>query len=105
MVDFDEGLCGCLSDITSCLIACLVPGGVCGIQAKAVNKATGEGMLVPFIFPCFTGCIGAAFNRGKIRDKYHLEGNYITDCLLEMLCPLCAVTQEYREVNRREGKS
>ncbi|CAG9313782.1 unnamed protein product [Blepharisma stoltei] len=105
MAEFDEGLCACLSDLPSCLFVCFIPGGFCCLQAKAVDKATGEGLLVPYIFPCLTFCIGAAFNRGKIRNKYRIEGNFVTDCLIEWLCSLCAVTQEYREVNRREGKS
>jgi Cys-rich protein (TIGR01571 family) len=73
------------------------------LQAKAVDIATQEGMVVPYILPCLLGCIGGAINRGKIREVYKIDGNFVTDCLLHFLCPLCAVTQEYREVNHRSS--
>ncbi|CAG9310860.1 unnamed protein product [Blepharisma stoltei] len=103
MAAFDEPLCGCLSEMCSCLIACFVPCGTCCLQAWSVNKAYQEGLLKPFILPCLLFCFGAAINRGQIRKKYHIEGSFITDCLIEWICAPCAVTQEYREVNRREG--
>lgn len=103
MAQFDEALCGCLSELCSCLVAWCVPGGYCFLQAKAVDIATQEGMVVPYILPCLLGCIGGAINRGKIREVYKIDGNFVTDCLLHFLCTLCAVTQEYREVNHRSS--
>jgi Cys-rich protein (TIGR01571 family) len=103
MADFEQPLFGCLSDLFSCLIVSFIPGGICFIQASAVNRATGEGMVIPFILPCLAACIGAAINRGKLRDHYKLNGSFVIDCLLHWFCSCCAVTQEYREVNTREG--
>mmetsp|Transcript_5333 Transcript_5333/g.9780 ORF Transcript_5333/g.9780 Transcript_5333/m.9780 type:complete len:105 (+) Transcript_5333:264-578(+) len=103
MADFEEPLCGCCTDLLSCLIAWCVPCGTCGISAYSVDKAAGDGMFIPFLLPCLIGCIGFAINRGKIREKYKLNGSFIIDCLLHWFCNLCAVTQEYREVRKREA--
>lgn len=102
MADFDEGFCGCFTDLKSCL-ASLIPGGLCLLQAVAADLALGGGKAFPFMFPCLTLCVGAAYNRGKIREKYRIQGNFAKDMLLEFVCPNCAITQEYREVHRREG--
>lgn len=104
MTDFEEPLFGCFSDLCSCAVVWCVPLGTCCIQAQAVSKATGEGMVMPFILPCLLGCIGGALNRGKIRDKYKYAGSFILDCLLHCLLTCCAVTQEYREVNRQTSE-
>ncbi|CAG9335840.1 unnamed protein product [Blepharisma stoltei] len=102
MADFDEPLCGCLQDMFSCLIVFCVPcGGIC-IQAYSVDKATSSGMVCPFLWSCCLGCIGSAVNRGQIRQKYHIEGSFIMDCLISCFCGCCAATQEYREVMNRE---
>jgi Cys-rich protein (TIGR01571 family) len=101
MTDFEEPLFGCFSDLFSCIVAWVVPCGSCYIQASAVSKATEEGMLVPFIMPCLLACVGGALNRGKIRDKYKYAGSFPLDCLLHWFCTCCAVTQEYREVDRQ----
>mmetsp|Transcript_1079 Transcript_1079/g.2635 ORF Transcript_1079/g.2635 Transcript_1079/m.2635 type:complete len:106 (+) Transcript_1079:4754-5071(+) len=101
MTDFEEPLFGCFSDLFSCLVTSCVPFGSCYIQASAVTKATEEGMLVPFLLPCCFACVGGALNRGKIRDKYKYAGSFILDCVLHWFLTCCAVTQEYREVNRQ----
>lgn len=103
MSSFDDPLCGCFSDICSCLVSCCLPLGVSCVQACAVDKSLDSGMCKSFIHPCILMCIGSAINRGKIRSKYMIEGSFVGDCLVSFFCSPCAVTQEYREVKRREG--
>ena len=109
MADFEEPLCGCLSDMCTCLIAWCVPGGICFLQASSVATATqssaggGEGMCMPFLCVCCLGCLGGAINRGKIRTQYNIQGSFGMDCILWWCLPLCAATQEYREVQKRSG--
>ena len=100
MADFNEELFGCFSDFVVCLWS-FVPGGICCIQAKAVDKALGEGAIIPYLFPAFLLCIGGALNRGKIRVRYSLEGSFPGDCCLWTFCACCASIQEYKEVNKR----
>jgi Cys-rich protein (TIGR01571 family) len=102
MVDFDENLFGCLSQVSLCCVS-LIPGACCYLQAVAVDRSQEKGILSPCILSCFLLCIGASINRGQIRDRYHIDGNYLKDCLIWLICIPCAATQELREVNRREG--
>jgi Cys-rich protein (TIGR01571 family) len=98
MSNFNEELFGCLSDIKVCLLGwCFA----CCLQAVAVDKATGTGAIVPALLTCCLGCIGAAINRGKIRERFGIEGSFVTDCLIWWCCGPCAACQEYREVQRR----
>lgn len=101
MTKFEEELCGCFSDIKVCLWGWCVPCGIICMQASAVNKVTGQGAAVPCLLTLFLSCIGAAINRGKIREHYGIEGSFLSDCFTWWYCGPCAACQEYREVARR----
>ena len=98
---FQEDLFGCFSDIGSCLWGCLVPCGVVCLQAKAVDKITGNGMVVPCLLLLCLSCIGGAINRGTIRTKLGYKADFLCDCLIWCLCGPCAGCQEYREAKTR----
>lgn len=101
MSHFHEELCGCCSNIPVCLWAMCVPGGICCMQASAVSKATHMGACVPYMLICCLGVIGAAINRGKIRQIYEIEGSCCNDCCTWIWCGPCAACQEYKEANNR----
>ena len=103
MVDFDENLLGCFSELPVCCFS-LCPGSCCVIQAIAVDRAQGRGKILPYLQSCCLFCIGASINRGLIRDRYSIDGSFLKDCLIWIFCVPCAATQEFREVNRREGR-
>ncbi|CAG9323106.1 unnamed protein product [Blepharisma stoltei] len=105
MVDFQEPFFGVCRDQWPCAIACLIPGGYCWLQSRTTAIVNGGYLLGPFLKVCLGFCIGAAFNRQKIRDAFLIDGHIIKDCVAHLLCPICAVTQEYREVCRRIGPS
>ena len=98
MRDFNEPLFGCFKDIPLCLIASCVPCGLCYLQAKAVDTVTNDGMAIPCLLIYFAGCLGAAVNRGKVREVLKYDGSFCGDCCLHCFCSCCAVLQEYREV-------
>lgn len=50
-------------------------------------------------------CFGTALNRGVLRRQYQIKGKWWRDVLLHMFCSVCAIAQEYREVNSRQGKA
>lgn len=101
--EFEEAFCGfCYDPIKCiCLIICLPPLSCFCTQIGAVSNATGQGCCAPCMLLLCCGCIGAAFNRGSIRGAYGIKGSCCTDLLAHCLCMLCAVSQEYREVQRR----
>ena len=41
-------------------------------------------------------------NRATVRARYHFAGSFGQDLLLHCCCAVCAVTQEYREVMKKE---
>ena len=76
---------------------------MCCMQAIAVNRASQgkEGICVPILFVCLLGCIGAAINRGKLRQSLNIDGSFCRDCLVWWRFAPCAASQEYREVRNR----
>lgn len=97
---FREQLCGCLTDIYSCLIAFYAPCGTCILQGITTNQATNEGFLKSFIISLFC-CFGMSFNRQQIKRKYQIPETYWTDCLMYVCCAACGTSQEAREVENR----
>ena len=93
-----EGLFECISDVPICLITCIVPGGICFIQSKAVNQANKQGFITPYCIVCCLGVLGGAINRETIRKKLNLEGGFLNSCLTWCFCAYCAACQEFREV-------
>ena len=97
--EWDEKLFGCFTNIPVCLIAGCLPGGVCCIQATAVDMATGDGKFIPCLIIACIGPIGGAINRETIRKKYDIEGGFIGSLCTWCWCGECAACQEYREVS------
>lgn len=103
MSGFQEELCGCFSDWLSCVVSYFVPYGPCLLQSCAVSEASQFNPVLACILDCCLLCIGCAINRGKIRQSYSIEGNFLVDCLIWLFCYSCASCQEYREVKRRKN--
>ena len=99
--EFQEPLYGCFSDILSCGIVAFIPCGCMIIQSLSVVKATGETCIIPYCLPILLGCIGSAINRGDIREKLEISGNFCTDLLVSCCCLPLAICQEYREIKFR----
>lgn len=101
MSGFEKGICGCCSDMSLCLLGTCCP---CYVSGK-VAESTGRSCLLHGILALtpIRLCTGT-FIRGKIREKYHLEGNAATDFLANLCCGCCATIQEAHEVqNRGDG--
>ena len=100
---WDENLFGCFANIPVCLVASLCPGGLCIVQATAVDKATKKqsGKIVPCLLVCALEFIGGALNRETIRKAYNLEGGLGKSLGTWCLCGPCAACQEYRETQAR----
>ncbi|CAG9314136.1 unnamed protein product [Blepharisma stoltei] len=101
--EFDQPLFGCSSDPKSCLIVLCVPCGSAIVQGLAVKNARNEGFIVPYCINILLACIGAAINRGQIRNKYDIEGGFITDFCYHLFFMPCSACQEYREVTYRNS--
>jgi Cys-rich protein (TIGR01571 family) len=104
MVNWEENLFGCCAAGGFCCLVMVFPCCYPVFQGFIVNKATGESCFAPCCCSLMLCCVGGAMNRGKIRDRYLIQGSFCSDCLVHCLCTPCAICQEYSEVRNREGR-
>eukprot|EP01090_Pellita_catalonica_P003984 TRINITY_DN1372_c0_g1_i1.p1 TRINITY_DN1372_c0_g1~~TRINITY_DN1372_c0_g1_i1.p1 ORF type:complete len:121 (-),score=4.00 TRINITY_DN1372_c0_g1_i1:70-432(-) len=104
MSEWNEGLCGCFSDLESCFCSWCCPCVQIGRNYEAIGE--GECLTCAIIFvaiECFTGlaCLHHMVERGKVRDKYGIEGSPVMDLLCAWCCSCCSLAQEAREIKSR----
>lgn len=104
MGNFEKNIYNCCSDPKICIFAFCIPGGVCCLQAAAVDIGYGQGKFIPYLFPLCLGCIGGAVNRYKIRERFSLEGTAVNDLVVWCFLPFCAAVQEYKETHKDKEK-
>jgi len=85
---------------------CVPCGSLCmqTIDAKIVHTENKNAALIACLCACCLGCIGAGYNRHLLREKLGIKGNFFIDLLFECFLPCCAVSQEWREVMKHQGK-
>lgn len=71
------------------------------IDAKISDPKTPNAAIIACLCAWCLSCIGAGYNRQKIRVAYGIEGNFAIDCLLHCFCGVCAVTQEWMTVMKK----
>ena len=95
MASWSNDIFGCFSDLNLCLITYFVPCYTTGKNAEAM----GENCIM---YGCFTFCgygvITDTMIRGKIREKYGIEGTFINDLMCHCCCPFCAIIQDALEI-------
>lgn len=111
---FQTGLFSCFSDIKLCLCAsfcapCLFnrtsailesPG-----SAAAQSEWFGGPCAIYYALAACTGCCQVFYQgsrRGKIREKYNIEGDDADDYCLSCFCTGCALAQEDVEIRKLE---
>lgn len=94
-------LLSCFTNKVVCLFVAFCPGGLCFIQARSTEKASGFKSGVAFCIACWLGCFGTGYNRSTIRRAFEIPGSWLKDCLLHCFCSPCAVCQEHEEVELR----
>jgi len=102
MSAWDTKLLDCFSDIKVLLVSCF-----CGLCQLAQQKATVESHncgIGDFIPVCLCGICCAVSVRGKIREKYGIEGSVLTDLLAAWCCGLCALSQQTRQLRLKGDK-
>jgi Cys-rich protein (TIGR01571 family) len=79
----------------------------CGVCQLSYQKAAveehpcGVGDCIPVM--CCPICCQVSI-RGKIREKYGLDGSCCVDFLLSAFCALCAVSQQTRQLDLKGAK-
>lgn len=97
------GLCYVLSVFALCALLPLIPFAAIVVlfalcfphyAALFIMSTVGTGATMAAI---------AAYYRGKIREKYLIEGSFWSDCLIHFWCACCAIAQEARHVDTDYG--
>ncbi|CAG9326260.1 unnamed protein product [Blepharisma stoltei] len=107
MNDFEEALFSCnkTPGLFCALVLFSCVGSPCCVQGRLVSRVCKSNFALHCFLPCGLGCIGAAYNRGRLREKYSMRTAYLSDCFVHLCCTICAVNQEFLEVHRRQGSS
>ena len=105
-MEFEEGLLDLRksSGLICLMLCCPCYCTACLVQSAVVSKATKTSQAWACLLSLTCCCIGTALNRGVVRRQYHISGTWYFDLLAHFCCLVCAIAQEYREVNAREGK-
>ena len=111
---WEHGLmCGyCCNDTCStCCFAYVCP---CGVYYRNLELMNDKGLRSkwgnsPLLSACLYVWAGGAFfmecgTRADIRQQLDIEGNCCTDCLAVCFCHSCALTQEYHQLEKYEGR-
>jgi len=98
MSGFQGGLFGCFSDIPLCALSCFVPCYSVGKVAESV----GENCLLCGVLAVSPVSICArTMIRGKVREKYGIEGSLVGDLCTHWCCGCCSIIQEASEITQR----
>ncbi|KAK3592626.1 hypothetical protein CHS0354_008166 [Potamilus streckersoni] len=100
--DWSTGLCGCLEDVTSCLLTwCCTPYYSCYLAMEL-----GESCCLPLCFGPGECMPSGGYPvpwlvalRVKVREANKIQGSIMGDCCAVCCCPLCVMCQLKREHN------
>ncbi|KAL3731294.1 hypothetical protein ACJRO7_028207 [Eucalyptus globulus] len=105
-VPWSSGLFSCFGDIPICCLSfwcpCITFGRIAEITDHGSVSCPVHGAIYTAI-ALLTGC-ACCFSccyRTKMRQQYQLKEDPCADCLVHFCCETCALTQEYRELERR----
>eukprot|EP00116_Pleurobrachia_bachei_P015069 sb/3475331/ len=96
------GLCSCLDDIGLCCITIFVPCLTFGQTAEMLGDdclMAGVASMVPLLnLYCFLTV------RGRVREKFGIEGSVINDLLMICCCPQLSLIQMARQARLQPGQ-
>lgn len=111
--EYLHGLCDCFGDIPTCCLGYWCP---CVLYSRTNHRLkTSPISNLNDFHHCNTHCVGFCvlapvswiftfLQRGRIREKYHLEGTLMSDCGKAYCCVMCTLVQDEREVSDREDE-
>jgi len=114
--EWSHGLCGCMGDCGTCIMAWCFPCVVFGQVKKRYEHLNSKGFPDPnhggccscdcMLHACLLGCgFGWVMQmgvRGNIRGRYNIKGGCCGDCCSALFCTPCELVQESRELELEE---
>lgn len=103
---WSSGVFDCDQDCGSFILGWCCPCIQYGTNMDILNKS---GSFGPACSYCLLMCVGCqcflgSSGRGHIRTRYGIAGDNAEDCMLHCCCVPCALSQEYREVMKRDSQ-
>lgn len=101
---WSSGIFDCDQDCGSFVLGCCCPCIQYGTNMDILSKSGCAGPCCSYYCLACVGChciIGSS-GRGNIRNRYLIPGDGCEDCLLHYFCIPCVLSQEYRELMKRE---
>lgn len=106
--EWSKNLFSCCDDIETCVFTyCCHCFQYAKISSKFTNSSYWVNCLIytgmfTLLTPCFPVFMGKF--REDIRLKYRIPGTFLEDCCIHCWCSCCAMIQESREIELREGR-
>ncbi|KAK8657126.1 hypothetical protein V6N13_035382 [Hibiscus sabdariffa] len=100
--EWSAGLCGCCEDCPSCLTTCCCPFITFGQTAEIIDRGNTScvraGLVYCLLAVVCCPCLYTCTSRRKLRIMFGLKEEPCADYLVHCCCHLCAICQEYREL-------
>ncbi|PYH83654.1 PLAC8-domain-containing protein [Aspergillus uvarum CBS 121591] len=109
--EWTNGFWDCCSPCKICCLAFWCPCCLFGRTAsrlkdpalKEHGSMNGDCCLYCLVGYCGLGFIPLMLKRGKLREKFQLEGSGCGDCFKSFCCPCCTLVQNEKEAESRAG--
>ncbi|XP_024397174.1 protein PLANT CADMIUM RESISTANCE 7 [Physcomitrium patens] len=103
---WSTGLFDCCADVPMCCVTMFLPCFAFGWNVEALDESkdscwTAAAMWWVLQHTIALGCLYSSSYRGKLRSKYNIPEEPVSDCVIHCLCWPCAFCQEHREIHYR----
>lgn len=104
---WENGLCGCFSDCSSCCIGFWCPCVLFGQNYEKLGSGScGTGCCLYFILQILNcQCILGTPQRQNIQKNYNREGSCFGACCATFFCAGCANCQDAREIKSAQSEA
>lgn len=100
MADWNLGLCGCFSNISSSIITYFLP---CVTFAHNAEKSDTCGFIPSILCFIFLPGLGSLYigakSRANTREKFGIPGSLLGDCCVFGFCPCCSMIQTQSQLD------
>eukprot|EP01123_Difflugia_compressa_P003834 TRINITY_DN15144_c0_g1_i1.p1 TRINITY_DN15144_c0_g1~~TRINITY_DN15144_c0_g1_i1.p1 ORF type:complete len:110 (+),score=23.34 TRINITY_DN15144_c0_g1_i1:186-515(+) len=102
-MEWDTGIFQCFGEhCHSFIVSVFCP--VCQLAYQRAGLDQRECGFTDFIITLFCPVCVAVYTRTSIREKYNIDGSISVDVLYMLLCTVCAIAQQTRQMDLRGAK-
>ena len=97
--DWDHGLFGCCFSPFHCIVSYLCPCWQFTVNAVEADECGCCCAAISFFIPIID-CWVLCRTRGKVREKYGIDGTCCGDVITSILCPCCVMIQTAHQLDK-----